>query len=187
MPNDPVFENGHISCSATDVHQYHSCFFFLLAQYGFSACKRFQGDVRHLQTSVLHTAKDVFDGGYLTDHDVEVGFQSSPVHAAWLPCVGLSVDLVFLRKDMDDLLSGHHDQFVDILFQGFDICILNDLVRIGTGDVVAVLEAADVLSGDAHGHLFDALLRLLFCELECGLYRLTGLHDVGHHASMNPK
>ncbi len=185
VSNDAVFKNGHIRGATANIHQYDPGFFFFLAQHGVGTGERLQVDGVQVQIRTLHTARNVFDAGQLANHDVEGCFQTSAVHAARLLDVALAVHFVLLGQDVDDFFAGHHGELVHVFGQSVQICILNHLLRILAGDVVRMLQAANVLAGNAHRHRLDGETGTLFGQFHRLFNGLNGLGDVHHHAALN--
>src|SRR5690606_9146638 len=128
MSDDPVLEDGQIGGSAPDVDQGHPGFLLLLAQDRIGRGKGFQGDGIQLQVGTLDAAANVLDRGHLSDHHMEIGLQTATVHPLGLLDLCLSVHLVFLWQDMDDLLPGEHDQFVHLIAELVQVRIVDDLL-----------------------------------------------------------
>ena len=83
---------------------------------------------------------------------MEGGFQTATKHANRFVNVTLTVNLVLLREHMDDFFTWHHDQLVHVVRQAQDVLIFNDLLRFFSGDVIAVLQRANMLTRNAYGH-----------------------------------
>ena len=187
VPYDAVFENGYVRGAAANVHQNNSGLFFFLAQNGLSRSKRLQVDVVHLQIGTFNAARNVADAGNLAHHNVEAGFQAAAVHASGLKNFALAVHAVFLRKHVNDFLAGVHDQLVHVVRQSGQVRFLNDGFAVLAGDVVRVLQAADVLSGNAHHHAVDGQLRIFLRQSGGALNGIDRLHNVGDDAALHPQ
>ncbi len=185
MANDAILENGHIGRATSDIHQDHTGFLLFLAQHGIRAGKGLQVDGVQVQIRTLHTPRDVLDAGQLTHHDVEGGLQTSAVHAPGLLDVTLAIHFVLLRQDVDDFFTGHHGKLVDVFGQAVQIGILNHLLRIFAGDVIRMLQAANMLPSNTHGDGFDVQTGTLLCELHRFFDGLNRLGDVDHHTALD--
>src|SRR5690606_33076433 len=101
----------------------------------------------------LDASAHVTDGSGLSHDNVETRFQTTPVHSDRLVGFILSVNLKFLRQDVDDFLAWQHGQFTNLIDENLDIGSANHFISVCTGDVIGVLDAANVLSGNAHDNI----------------------------------
>ena len=187
MPDDAVFEDGQVGGAAPDIDQGHPGLLFFLAEHRIGRGQRLQGNVVEVQAGALDAAPNVLDGRYLPHHHVEIGLQPAAVHPDGLLDLGLPVYLVFLRKHVDDFLSREHHQLVHLVDEFLQVVFPDHLFRVGTGNVVAVLEGTDMLTGYADGNRADTQAAAgfgLFHRLLNGLY---GLGDVVNHPAVHPQ
>ncbi len=187
MPDDTILEYGEVGGAPADIDQRHPGFLLFLTQHGIGGSQRLQGDVLQVQARAFDATADIFYGRDLSDHHVEIRLQASPVHADRLLDFGLTVHLVLLRQYMNDFLAGQHDQFVYLVDQLFQVFLPDHFLGIHPGDIVAVLQGADMLSGDTDGHRPDLQARIPLCFLDGLLDGLYGLGDVVDNPAVDPQ
>ena len=117
---------------------------------------------------------------------MEIGFQAVPQHAHGLFHPLFIVHDVFLGDHVDDLLPGAHVQVVHVVQQGFHILPADLIVVILTDDPAAVLQAFNVLPGNADIHVVDVHPGFVGCLFDGCFYGIDRVLDVGYHAPFHP-
>ena len=116
---------------------------------------------------------------------MEGGFESGAVHAARLFDVALAVHLVFLGNHVNDFFARHHGQLVHVFGEALEVELVNHLFGVYASDVVAVLQASNVLPGDAHHHSVDVKTAIDFGGFDGLLDRFDGLRNVHDDAALH--
>ena len=113
---------------------------------------------------------------------MEVGFDFIAQHANG---VGgqFTIDVGVLTDDVDDFLARGHIDFKGVVAQVFQFGLGDFGVVVVAHHYASVLQALDVLAGDAHADAVDFDARLVGGLLDGGLDGLDGVENVGDDAS----
>ena len=150
VADDVVLENGNVGCSTADVDERNARPLLVGVQDTGGTGDGLERDAGHLQTGPLHAALDVVAGRDLAGDDVEVGFQTAAGHADRVGDALLHVHRVFLGNDVEDLVAGGQDELVHVADQPVDIALADLFLSVVPHQHAAVLEALDVLAGNAY-------------------------------------
>ena len=121
----------------------------------------------------------------MTYNDMEIGLETTSIHSNGFFDFSLTIDLKILGQNMDNFLSRKHDQLMNLVTQSINVVVVNHFVTVGTGNVIAVLQTANMLAGNAHNNITDGHPRTAFCILNSLLNRLNGLGNVIDHTAMD--
>ena len=180
-----LLEHSDIRRAATDVHQAHAQFLFILGQSRHAGGQRLQHQITDFEATALHALDDVLCGGDGAGDDVHLHFQLHAAHADGFAHIFLPVDDEFLRQDVQDLLVGrqrdgagsfHHA--VHVHRHHFGILDLHHAVRV---------EALDVAAGDAGKHAGDLAVSHQLSFFQRPLDRLHRGVDIDHYPCASPR
>ena len=122
-------------------------------------------------------------GGHLAGDDVEVRLEAHTAHADGVLDALFVVDRELLGDDVEDFFSRLHHELVHVLDEGFNVVLADLRFKVFPGDESAVLQALDVLAGDADVDEADLGADLLLSLLNRLLDGRHGAVDVGDHAT----
>ena len=117
---------------------------------------------------------------------MEVGLEADAGVADGLLDAGLSVDGELLGQHVEDLLTRQHLEFLHVGDQLLDVVAVDLLLGVRADELSPMLEALDVLSGNADVDHLDADVGRLFRGLHRGADGLDGVLDVGDDTPGDP-
>ena len=185
--DDVIVEDGDICSAAAYVDECHASLFLVIAEDRLGRGDRFENHVFHLQASLFDAGDDVACRSDLTDDDMEIGLELAAEHSLRMTDTHLVVNDVFLRDDIDDLLSRRHVQLERILTQFLDFLVGDLHIRVVTHQHATVLFALDVVTGNTHVHRLDIDIRLFGGLLHSTFDGIYGLLNVENHASFHTR
>ncbi len=183
VADDAFVEDGDVGGAAADVHQGHAGLFFLFGEGGVGTGDGFEGEVGHFQARLFDAAEHVVDRRDLSGDDVEIGFQPDAAHPDRIGDALLAVHGEFLREHVDDLVAGWQHEFEHVIDNAVNVAA-GDLGMVAlAGQDAAVLQAFDVLAGnaDVHGAKFHA--RIALGNLDGFADGVDRFFDVADHAA----
>ncbi len=187
MANDAFLKNGDVGRAAPDVNQGYPGFFFFFAQHGIGRGEWLQDEVAHFKPGFVYALVNVAGGSHLTGNDVEIGLEPNARHADRVFNALLVVHDEFLRKHMDDPVTGRERELVHVQDQPVQVLLADFLFKAVAVNDAAVLHALDVLAGNANVHLADINVGLVGCIGNRRFDGHYGFIDIGHHTAQNAK
>jgi len=88
---------------------------------------------------------------------------------------------------MDDFLAGKHDKFVNLVAEFIQVVFVDDFFRVHPGDIITVLQAANMLTSDTYHYGAYGEARIGLRLIHGLLDRLNGLGDIIHHPPVHPQ
>src|SRR6266851_2061556 len=104
VPDRAAAEYRDVGGAAADVHHAHAEILFILGEHGIARRELLQDDVVDGEAAALHAFDDVLRRAVGAGDDVHLGFEAHARHADRIADAFLTVDDVFLRQYVQDLL-----------------------------------------------------------------------------------
>ncbi len=156
MTNNTILENSNIGSTTTYIHQNNTCFFFLFTQHRFGRCNGFEDEICDVKSCPFNAFINIFGGCSLPDDNVEICFQRNTRHSNGLTYPLFTIYNIFLRNDINNLLTRKHGQFIHVFVKQIHIVLGNFIFQSLAHQSSAMLHAFNVLSCNTHIDFADA-------------------------------
>ena len=187
MANHPLVEDSDVGGATSNVDKHNSRFFVGVVENSQSRCYGFENDTFDVEASAFDAVVDVEQVGGVAGNDVEVRLQlfASHTHRVAFGAEFLAVDNVVLREDVDDVFARRESNVALLFDEAVDILALDIFVFGRDDDRAHVLDALDVLTGDADIDIVYSHTGLFGGSFHCFGDRGSRILDVFNYATLH--
>ena len=118
-----------------------------------------------MQTCSLNTIVYIFYTTYLTCNDVKIGFHSNASSSNWIFYTHVPINIILLRNDRNNFLSGIENKSVHVIYKFGDISFRNFTITILSGIATPVLHTSDMLSSNSNNDMLQHQITIFYIFL----------------------